>query len=67
VGAEQRTFHAPGKIRIKAKPGFLAAMELAARVAKRNESSKNENGTVHMEAQNIPAFQVEDYMPRRPR
>jgi len=38
-------------------------LELAGRIAGRNEAPVQDAGAIRLETQNVPAFQVEDFMP----
>jgi len=51
------------KFVLKPSPDFSLRWNWPQGLPSGTNPPKNENGTVHMEAQNIPAFQVEDYMP----
>jgi hypothetical protein len=51
------------KFSLKAYPRFMLRWSLPAGLPPGTVAPKDEHGVIRMEAQNIPAFQIEDYMP----
>ena len=51
------------KFSLKAYPDFVLRWSWPAGLPAGTPPPKDEHGTIRMEAQNVPAFQIEDYMP----
>lgn len=56
-------FTREGKFTLKANPGFALRWSWPLGLPPGSSAPKEERGTIHMDVKNVPAVQVEDYMP----
>ena len=59
----EELFTKRGKFSLKPRPGFTLRWSWPVGLPEGTNPPKDEHGMIHLETQNVPAFQIEDFMP----
>src|SRR6266849_6243350 len=59
----EELFTKRAKFSLKPRPGFALRWSWPVGLPEGTNPPKDEHGMIHLETQNVPAFQIEDYMP----